>query len=59
LAYLNETESVSEAERIIKHGGLEINGEVVTDPTTKLDAERAATYGLRIGKKKFLRVIVE
>jgi tyrosyl-tRNA synthetase len=59
LAYLDETQSVSEAERIIKHGGLEINGKVVTDPTTKLDAEQAATYDLRIGKKKFLRIIVE
>ena len=59
LAYLEETESISEAERIIKHGGLEINGKVVTDPTTKVDAEQPATYDLRIGKKKFLRIIVE
>src|SRR5258708_40164113 len=28
LAYLDESESISEAERIIKHGGLEINGKV-------------------------------
>jgi len=59
LAYLREIESISEADRIIKHGGLEINGQVVTDPTTKLDAEQAATYDLRIGKKKFLRIVVE
>jgi len=59
LAYLDESESISEAERIIKHGGLEINGKVVTDPTTKLDSEQAATYDLRIGKKKFLRIVVE
>src|SRR6202165_320936 len=50
LAYLREIESISEADRLIKHGGLEINGQVVTDPTTKLDAEQAATYDLRIGK---------
>ena len=59
LAYLEVTESVSEAERIIKHGGLEINGQVVTDPTTKLDSEQAAAYDVRLGKKKFLRVVVE
>jgi tyrosyl-tRNA synthetase len=59
LAYLGEIESVSEAERIIKHGGLEIDGQVVADPTAKLDAEKAATYDLRVGKKKFLRIIVE
>src|ERR1700682_3120478 len=59
LAYLGEIESISEADRIIKHGGLEINGQAVTDPTTKLDSEHAATYDLRIGKKKFLRIVVE
>jgi tyrosyl-tRNA synthetase len=59
LANIGEIASISEAERVIKHGGLEINGKVVTDPTTKLDTERAAKYDLRIGKKKFLRVIVE
>ncbi len=59
LTYLGEIESISEADRIIKHGGLEINGQVVTDPTTKLDPGNTATYDLRIGKKKFLRVIVE
>jgi tyrosyl-tRNA synthetase len=56
---LGEIESISEADRIIKHGGLEINGQVVTDPTTKLDQGQAAAYDLRIGKKKFLRIIVE
>src|SRR6266404_1577465 len=59
LAYLGEIESVSEADRIIKHGGLEINGQVVTDPTTKLDQGQAAAYDLRIGKKKFLRIVIE
>jgi tyrosyl-tRNA synthetase len=59
LAYLGEVESVSDAARIIKQGGLEINGEIVKDPTARLDADRAATYDLRIGKKKFLRIVVE
>jgi tyrosyl-tRNA synthetase len=59
LAYLGEVESVSDAARIIKQGGLEINGEIMKDPTARLDADRAATYDLRIGKKKFLRIVVE
>ncbi len=59
LAYIGEIESVSKAERVIEQGGLEINGQVVADPTTKLDSEKAATYDLRIGKKKFLRIVVE
>jgi tyrosyl-tRNA synthetase len=59
LTYLKQVESASEAERIIKQGGLEINGSIVKDPITKLDPSRAATYDLRLGKKKFLRIIVE
>jgi tyrosyl-tRNA synthetase len=43
----------------MKQGGLEINGQVVINPATKIDAEQAGTFDLRIGKKKFLRIIVE
>jgi len=59
LAYLEETESISAADRIIKQGGLEINGEVVTNPAAKINTGQAGTYDLRIGKKKFLRIVVE
>jgi tyrosyl-tRNA synthetase len=59
LAHIGEIESISEADRIIKQRGLEINGQVITNPTTKLDSSHAATYDVRIGKKKFLRVVVE
>jgi tyrosyl-tRNA synthetase len=59
LTYLKQIESASEAERVIKQGGLEIDGTIVKDPTAKLDPSKAATYDLRLGKKTFLRVIVE
>jgi tyrosyl-tRNA synthetase len=59
LAYLDETESISVADRIIKQGGLEINGQVVINPATKIAADQAGTYDIRIGKKKFLRIVVE
>jgi tyrosyl-tRNA synthetase len=59
LAWLGEAVSISEVERIIKQNGFEIDGGLVSDPTARLDADRAVTYDLRLGKKKFLRIIVE
>jgi tyrosyl-tRNA synthetase len=59
LAYLEEAESISAAERIIKQGGLEINGKSIKDPTAKLDTSVSASYNVKFGKKKFLRLIVE
>lgn len=59
LAWLGEVASVSEAERLIKQGGFEINGQRVGDPTSRLNAERAGSYELRLGKKIFLRVVVQ
>jgi tyrosyl-tRNA synthetase len=59
LAWLEEMPSVSEAERIIKQRGFEIDGKIVTDPTAKLDIDRQTQYELRLGKKKFLRIVVE
>jgi tyrosyl-tRNA synthetase len=59
LAYLEEAESISAAERIIKQGGLEINGKSVEDPTAKPDTSMSASYDVRLGKRKFLRIIVE
>jgi tyrosyl-tRNA synthetase len=59
LAYLHEVESVSEAERIIKQGGLEIDGQIVKDPAARLNPDEPAIYALRLGKKKFFRIVVE
>jgi tyrosyl-tRNA synthetase len=59
LKYLSQTESISEAARIIEQGGLEIDGTIVKDPTAKLDTSRDASYEVRLGKRKFLRIIVE
>jgi tyrosyl-tRNA synthetase len=58
LAGLEQVSSISEMERIIKQRGFEINGQIIADPTAKL-ADCAATYEVRLGKKKFLRIIVE
>jgi tyrosyl-tRNA synthetase len=59
LKYLSQAESISEAARIVEQGGLEINGEIVKDPMAKLDTSVAASYEVRFGKRKFLRIIVE
>jgi tyrosyl-tRNA synthetase len=51
--------SISQAENVIKGKGFEVGGNVVLDPAAKLDLTRRATYALRIGTKKFLRIVVE
>jgi tyrosyl-tRNA synthetase len=59
LKYLCQAESISEAARIIEQGGLEINGKIIRDPKARLDTNVDASYDVRLGKKKFVRVIVE
>ena len=59
LKYVDQSESVAEAARLIEQGGLEVNGEVLGDPAAKFDGSIAASYELRLGKKKFLRIVVE
>jgi tyrosyl-tRNA synthetase len=59
LAQLQQVASVSEMERIIKQRGFEVDGETVVDPTTKLNPTGPVSYEIRLGKKKFLRLIVE
>jgi tyrosyl-tRNA synthetase len=51
--------SKSEAERLIKQGGVEINESRIDDPRADLDLSKPAQFLLRAGKKKFLRLIVE
>ena len=59
LAALGEVPSASEAERVIKQGGFEIDSTPVGDPTAKLQLDKAASYRVRFGKKKFLRISVQ
>src|SRR2546429_524761 len=51
--------SKSEAERLIKQGGVEIDEQRVDDPRRDLDLSKPAEFLLRAGKKKFLRIVVE
>jgi len=59
LVELDLAPSRSEAERLIKQGGVEINGQRTGDVKKELDLSKAGDYLLRAGKKKFLRVVVE
>jgi tyrosyl-tRNA synthetase len=59
LKYLSLSESISEAARVIEQGGLEVNGTIIRDPMARLDTAVAASYEVRFGKKKFVRLVVE
>ena len=59
LASFEGIASTSVAERLIKQGGLEINGAAIQDPACKLNVDQPETYSVRVGKKKFLRITVE
>ena len=61
-ALLTETglsSSRSEAERLIKQGGVEINGERVEDVKHEVNLSVGSEILLRAGKKKFLKLIAE
>ena len=59
LVELNLVPSKSEAERLIKQGGVEIDSERVDDFRKDIDLTQSGEFLLRAGKKKFLRVVVE
>jgi tyrosyl-tRNA synthetase len=59
LVELNLIASKSEAERLIKQGGVEIDGARVDDPRKDVDLTKPGEFLLRAGKRKFLRIVVE
>jgi tyrosyl-tRNA synthetase len=59
LVELKLAPSKSEAERLIKQRGVEIDEVCVEDPRKEIDLSKAGQFLLRAGKKKFVRVAVE
>jgi tyrosyl-tRNA synthetase len=59
LVELNLAPSKSEAERLIKQKGVEINQAPVEDFRKELDLSQPAEFLIRAGKKKFIRLVVE
>ncbi|HVA93575.1 MAG TPA: tyrosine--tRNA ligase [Candidatus Dormibacteraeota bacterium] len=51
--------SRSEADRLVKQGGVELDSERVTDVKKDVDLTLPREFLVRAGKKKFLRIIVE
>jgi len=56
IAHVQFAPSKSEARRLIKGGGVSINGNKVEDPTLTLDPRRDPELVLRVGKLKFGRI---
>ncbi|HEY1925662.1 MAG TPA: tyrosine--tRNA ligase [Candidatus Acidoferrum sp.] len=59
LVELKVVESKSEAERLIKQGGVEVDGVRVDDPRKEMPTNKVGEFSLRAGKKKFLKVVIE
>jgi tyrosyl-tRNA synthetase len=59
LVELKLAPSRSEAERLMKQGGVEIDGKRIDDVKYEIDLSKAVAFLLRAGKKKFLRIVVE
>ncbi len=53
------TPSRSEADRLVKQGGVELDGERVSDVKKDVDLATPREFLVRAGKKKFLRIVVE
>jgi tyrosyl-tRNA synthetase len=58
---IKEIGSVSEAERLIRGRGLEVNNQVISDPTAKVSLGQYGEFDgvIRMGKKKYFRLIIE
>jgi tyrosyl-tRNA synthetase len=59
LVELQLVASRSEAERLMKQGGVEINSQRVDDVKREIDLTTPSEFLLRAGKKRFLRIVVE
>lgn len=59
LVELGLAASRSEAERLVKQGGVEIDGTRVDDVKKEVNLSKSSAFLVRAGKKKFLRVVVE
>jgi len=59
LVFLKEVSSKSEADRLIKQKAVKVNDQVLADVGSEILLNQPATYLVRIGKKKFLRLVVE
>ena len=59
LAELKMVQSNSEGARMIQGGGVQLDGEKVQDPKLRIDLIAGKNHLIKVGKKKFAKVIVE
>ncbi|MEW5807108.1 MAG: S4 domain-containing protein, partial [Acidobacteriota bacterium] len=51
------SKSTSESIRLIKQGGVSLDGLKISDENTELKAGKPAEYLLKVGKRRFLKII--
>jgi tyrosyl-tRNA synthetase len=59
LLFWADLPSRAEAERLMKQGAVEVDGQVVTDPAYEIDLNQPREFTVRVGKHKFLRIRVK
>jgi tyrosyl-tRNA synthetase len=55
----NLATSRSEAARLVKQRAVEMDGVIIDDPLKGIELDKPRSFVLRVGKKKFVRVVVE
>jgi tyrosyl-tRNA synthetase len=58
LVQLRRVPSTTEAERLIKQGAVEIDGDLLKDPSAKVNLNDRLSALVRVGKKQFFRLII-
>ena len=58
IAQVGFAPSKSEARRLLKQGGVSVDGEKVQDPASQIDSRQQSEFVLRVGKRKFARILV-
>jgi len=59
LVQLGQIASKSEADRLFKQKAVEIDGNTITDLSHEIAVDQPGIYTVRIGKKRFFRLIIE
>jgi tyrosyl-tRNA synthetase len=58
IAQLGLTSSVTEANRLIEQDAVALNDQKVSNVKTELDLSQDATYVLKVGKRRFLKLVI-
>lgn len=59
LASVNLAPSVAEAQRLIESGAVHMNDERITNVKSEVDLAKPAEYLFKVGKRRFLRLVVK